>query len=125
MGRAEATPAPSRAARGAHAEALAARFLERRGLVVATRNFRTRHGEIDVIARDGDTLVFVEVRLRASGSFGGAAASITQAKRARLVAAADAYLATLARVPPCRFDALLLDALDEARIDWIRDILEA
>lgn len=124
MRRADPGPATSRATSGARAEALAARFLERRGLVVTARNFRTRHGEIDVIAREGDTLVFVEVRLRSSGAFGGAAASITPAKRARLVAAADTYLATLVRVPACRFDALLLDALDEARIEWIRDIVD-
>ena len=54
-----------------------------RGLTIVARNFRTRRGEIDLIARDGDTLVFVEVRLRRARDFGGAAASITAAKRAR------------------------------------------
>ena len=88
------------------------------------RNFRTRRGEIDVIVRDRDTLVFVEVRLRSRATYGGAAASITPAKRARLIKAAHAYLATLAREPPCRFDAILLDGLDPARIAWERNILE-
>jgi putative endonuclease len=64
----------------------------RQGLTIVGRNFRTRFGEIDLIARDGSTLVFVEVRLRTSSRFGGAAESITTAKRARLVAAAREYL---------------------------------
>ena len=62
--------------------------------MLVARNFRSRRGEIDVIARDGETLVFVEVRLRRNAAFGGAAASITPAKRVRLIAAAHAYLAT-------------------------------
>lgn len=113
----------ARADAGARAEALAADYLARQGLAVVARNFRTRFGEIDLIARDGDTLVFVEVRLRTTKSFGGAAASITATKRARLVAAARGYLAMLGREPPCRFDAILLDALAPARVRWERDIL--
>lgn len=114
----------ARGAAGAQAEALAADFLARRGLAIVERNWRRRCGELDLIARDGDTLVFVEVRLRTRGDFGGAAASITAAKRARMVAAAGHYLAGLGRTPPCRFDAVLLDALDPARIEWIPDIIE-
>ena len=79
---------------------------------IVERNFRCRRGEIDLIARDGETLVFVEVRLRTRRDFGGAAASITAAKRARIAAAALFYLGRLPRTPPCRFDAVLLDALD-------------
>jgi putative endonuclease len=116
---------PSRAAAGAAAEALAARYLEARGLAILARNWRRRCGEIDLIARDGDTLVFVEVRLRRRTDFGDAAASITAAKRARLVAAAGLYLARVPHTPHCRFDAILLDALDPARIDWIRDAFGA
>ena len=115
-------PPKPRAAAGAAAEALAARFLAQRGLTIVERNWRRRCGEIDLIARDGETLVFVEVRLRRGGDFGGAAASITAAKRARIVAAAGLYLARLPRTPPCRFDAILLDALDPARIEWLRDV---
>jgi putative endonuclease len=114
---------PARAAAGARAERLAAEFLMSRGLAIVTRNFRTRRGEIDLIARDGATLVFVEVRLRRSQFFGGAAASITRAKCARLTSAAQAYLATLGHEPPCRFDAVLLDSLESPRIEWERDIL--
>jgi putative endonuclease len=116
---------PPRAAAGAAAEALAARFLAQQGLVIVDRNWRRRCGELDLVAKDGDTLVFVEVRLRRGGDFGGAGASITAAKQARIAAAAGLYLARLPRTPPCRFDAVLLDALDPARIEWLRDVFAA
>lgn len=116
-------PNATRAARGARAEVLAAEYLGRQGLSVVARNFRTRHGEIDLVMRDRGTLVFVEVRLRAHAEFGGAGASITAAKRARLVAAAQAYLAGIGREVPCRFDAILMDSLDPALIQWERDVL--
>ena len=90
-------------------------FSSRRGLVIVERNFRCRRGEIDLIARDGDTLVFVEVRLRTRRDFGGAAASITRGQaRAADRGGAASTSARLARAPPCRFDAMLLDALDAA-----------
>jgi putative endonuclease len=106
------------------AEALAGRFLEAQGLTIVARNFRARRGEIDLVARDGDTLVFVEVRLRRSQSHGGAAESITAAKQARLFAAAQAYLLHERGDPPCRFDAILLDGLDAGRVDWRRNVIE-
>jgi putative endonuclease len=112
----------NRAQRGAAAEAMAAEFLRSRGLAVMVRNYRCRLGEIDLIARHGDTLVFVEVRLRSSAAFGGAAASIGAAKRRRMSRAARHYLSTLDDEPPCRFDAILLDALDPARIEWLEGI---
>ena len=108
--------------RGAAAEALAAEFLVARGLVILERNYRCRSGEIDLIARDRDTLVFVEVRLRSSAAFGGAAASITATKRRRIARAAKHYLGKLGHEPPCRFDAILLDALDSQRIEWLRNV---
>ena len=110
---------------GARAEALAAAFLAARGLEIVERNFRRRRGELDIVARDGDTLVFVEVRLRRNPRFGGAAESITAAKRRRMIAAAGLYLARLGDAPPCRFDAVLLDELDPARIRWLRDVASA
>lgn len=105
---------------GRDAETLAGAFLQRAGLAIVTRNYRCRFGEIDLIARDGDTLVFVEVRMRASDRFGGAAASITGAKRGRLLRAARHYIARLAPAPPCRFDALLVNGADRS-IEWIKD----
>ena len=107
-------------ARGTEAEALAAAFLENRGLTILARNYRCRLGEIDLIARDGVTTVFVEVRRRTSSSFGGAAASITAVKRLKLVKAARHYISRLRTVPRCRFDALLIQG-EPPRIEWIRD----
>ena len=109
-------------ARGAAAETLAASFLEKRGLAIVTRNYRCRVGEIDLIARDGATLVFVEVRLRKSNAFGGASASITASKQHRLKLAASHYLAGLGCESLCRFDAILLQTLDENHIEWLRNI---
>jgi putative endonuclease len=113
--------APSLA--GARAERLAADYLAAHGVTIIERNFRRRCGEIDLVARDGETLVFVEVRLRRRPDFGGAAASITATKRARLTAAAGLYLARLGGDPPCRFDAILLDALAPERIEWLKDVM--
>ena len=117
-------PAPPRALRGQAAERVAERFLAQHGVVTIARNWRTRRGEIDLIARDGDTLVFVEVRLRTRSDYGGAGASITAAKQQRLVAAASQYLATLhGSLPACRFDAMLLDALDPPRSEWLQNVI--
>jgi putative endonuclease len=108
---------------GARAEALAADFLRRQGLTIVGRNFRTRFGEIDLIARDGPTLVFVEVRLRSSTRFGGAVESITAAKRARLIQAAREYIARTGGEPTCRFDAILMQRIDASSIDWRRNVV--
>ena len=109
---------------GARAEDLCAELLRRAGLRVLARNWRCRHGEIDLVAEEGSTLVFAEVRYRSSGSHGGAAESVTVAKQARLVAAARLYLM---RRPDadCRFDVLLLDALEAERVQWIRNAFTA
>jgi putative endonuclease len=108
---------------GAQAERLAADYLAAQGVTIVERNFRRRCGELDLIARDGETLVFVEVRLRRRHDFGGAAASITAAKRRRMAAVAGLYLSRLRGTPPCRFDAVLLDALDPDRIEWLKDVM--
>ena len=126
---ASAGPTPARLAPGARkaagdaAEALAAAHLARHGLQVLARQFRCRGGELDLVCRHGGTLVFVEVRLRRSQAFGGAGASITATKQARIIHAARVFLAArpwLAGLD-CRFDCVLLDALDPARIEWLRD----
>ena len=107
---------------GQAAEAQAAVFLQEHGLRLVERNYRCRMGEIDLIMNDGDTLVFAEVRLRKSVSFGGAAASITPHKQSKLIRAAQHYLQSLKKQPPCRFDAVLLDGL---KIEWIKDAFSA
>jgi len=106
---------------GVRAEELCADLLQKAGLRVLARNWRCRHGEIDLVAEEGRTLVFAEVRLRqGAGRFGGAAESITAAKRSRLIAAARLYLSRRPEVD-CRFDVLLLDGLEAGRIEWIRN----
>jgi putative endonuclease len=84
---------------GAFGERLAAAHLEAKGYRIRTRNFRCREGEIDIVAQDGETLVFVEVRTRRGDALGGPAESVTAIKEARLVAAATAYVQTLAEPP--------------------------
>ena len=107
-------------ARGDAAENLAAAFLQRAGLILVERNYRCRFGEIDLIAREGATLVFVEVRMRSSERFGGAAASITAAKRMKLLRTARFYLAGVAHAPQCRFDALLISGKTNS-IEWLKN----
>ncbi len=109
--------------RGEQAEALAADFLRGKGLRIAARNYRSRYGEIDLIAREGATVVFVEVRSRASDAYGGAAASITAAKREKLLKTARHYLAGITPLPQCRFDAVLISG-EPPRIEWIRNAIE-
>lgn len=107
--------------KGGEAEQYAAEFLQRQCLVLLERNYRCRFGEIDLIMRDGITLVFVEVRMRTSQAFGGAAASITLSKQKKLLCTARHYLAKLKYVPPCRFDAVLLSSNDGLEMEWIKN----
>ena len=106
--------------RGDAAEDAALDYLCAAGLVPVARNYRTPGrggGEIDLIMRDRDgTLVFVEVRQRASGSHGGAGASITGLKQHRIIFAARHYISRLRVVRPCRFDVVLV----EERIEGLR-----
>lgn len=105
---------------GELAENLAADYLQLHGLRLIERNYRCRMGEIDLILADGPVLVFAEVRLRRRADFGGAAASVTAAKRQRILRAARHYLSGRAETP-CRFDVVALDALAAENIEWIRD----
>ena len=118
--RAGAERADGRRAAGQRAEELAADYLQGHGLQPVERNYTCRLGEIDLILADGASLVFVEVRLRRNQAFGGAAASITATKRQRILRAARHYLSGKPE-RPCRFDVILLDALDLERIEWIKD----
>jgi putative endonuclease len=108
---------------GRAAEAAAASFLELLGYRLLMTNFRARGGELDIVAQDGDALAIVEVRYRAGDRYGGAAASITFAKRNRIIRAARALLATnppLARLP-ARFDVVeVTGTADDLRCELIR-----
>lgn len=111
---------------GRRAEDLAARYLTGRGLEEVERNVSCRAGEIDLVMRDGDTLVFVEVRYRRSDRFGSAAETIGAAKRRRLVLAAQHYLQTRRSTAPARFDVVAIGPGDPAaRIEWIADAFGA
>ena len=110
---------------GALAEQLAAQYLQQHGLKLLQANYRCRFGEIDLILQDGDTHVFAEVRLRSGSAFGGAAASIDARKQAKLVRTAQHYLSGFQRIPPCRFDAILLQSTDINQIEWIKNAFTA
>jgi putative endonuclease len=112
-----------RQARGRAAEDAALRHLESRGLALLDRNYRCRLGEIDLVMRDGDSLVFVEVRARADAGHGGAAASVGAHKQRRLALAARHYLMTRPRLAalPARFDVVAISGpAGENEPDWIR-----
>ena len=112
---------------GDAAEAAACARLEAAGCRILARNVRFREGELDIVAEDHGTLVFVEVRMRRADGFGGADGSVDAPKRRRLVLAAQHFL--LERYgarpgpPPCRFDVITADG-DGIR-DWIRDAFAA
>ncbi|MDX1803715.1 MAG: YraN family protein [Alcanivorax sp.] len=110
---------------GERAEHRASQWLAGQGLVLETRNFRCRQGEIDLIMLDGDTLVFVEVRWRRHHHFGGALASVDGHKQQRLIQAARHYLAKHPRHHhrPCRFDVLGQEPDDNGtiRYQWIQN----
>lgn len=110
-----------RQAQGRDWEQAARAYLRRHKLAPVEENFRCKGGELDLIMRDGPTLVFVEVRQRADLEHGGAAASITPAKIRRLVHAAQVYLLRFPVTPPCRFDVV---AIDGERIEWLKNVIE-
>ena len=109
-------PPEARRAQGDAAEERACRHLDRSGFTIMERNFRTRGGEIDVVARKGDVLVFVEVRSLEVPGFGTPEESVTPAKRRRIVGAARQYLS---KVPPsswseARFDVIAIEGSGDA-----------
>ena len=110
--------------RGAETEARALAYLQQQGLVLIERNFSCAWGEIDLIMREAQSLIFVEVRQRSSKRFGGAAASVGRIKQDRLWRTAELYLQRYgqgsASLPLCRFD---LFAVDGEQVEWIKDII--
>ena len=111
--------------RGADYEVFARRYLEQAGLIFVEANVACRQGEIDLIMRDQQTWVFVEVRYRLNALFGGAAASVTHQKQRRLLHAASFWLARKNAsfdTSSCRFDVL---AITGSQIEWLRDAFNA
>ena len=112
---------------GLEAEKIAATFLVNHGLKLLVQNYHCRFGEIDLVMTDAKTLVFVEVKLRSSNQFGGAAASITQQKQKKLILTAQHYLQQHVKNQSqiaCRFDAILMSKTDLSSIEWIRNAFE-
>ncbi len=115
-------------AKGDAAERRAATYLGEQGLKILARNFHCRHGEIDIIAREGNCLVFVEVRYRSDSRFGGARRSVDFRKQGKIVRAASIYLSRRPALADCpvRFDVVSIDSLHESetgqgRLQWTVD----
>ena len=108
-------PPEARRARGDAAEERACRHLEAAGFTIAGKNYRTRGGEIDIVARKGDLLVFVEVRSRENASFGTPEESVDLAKRRRIIRAARDYLSNVPAVSwgEARFDVIAIEGCGE------------
>lgn len=107
---------------GPEAELAARRFLEAQDFRLVAANYRSRHGEVDLVVRKGALLVFVEVRLRSSGNFGGAAASVTSRKQQKIIATAGAFLHHHPEFTHCncRFDVIALHGRSQDwQIEWI------
>lgn len=110
--------------RGLAAEAVAAQFLQQQGLTLLTRNYSCRFGEIDLIMREGRTLIFVEVRLRSNLQFTSAADSIHHHKQQKLVRTAQYYLQQHDLNLPCRFDVVLFSDSAQRTPEWIRNAID-
>lgn len=107
---------------GEAAEDRALQFLQQKGLTLVERNFRCKGGEIDLVMQEKNALVFVEVRKRADKRYGGAAASVTARKQARLIIAAQIFLQRYRMPPPCRFDVM---AMDGEAMNWLKNAINA
>jgi putative endonuclease len=118
-----------RQALGQVGESVARRYLRRQGFKILASNVRSRLGELDIVARDGSTLVFVEVRTKATGEFGRPEASVTLRKQQQVVRAAQRYLATTVRRPvACRFDVVAVTVPEGGgppALEHIRDAFPA
>jgi len=109
---------------GREGEKLARKFLSNKGLKIIGHNYRTRWGELDIVARAGNTLVFVEVKTRSGERFGGPLAAVTQQKQQRIRRMAKTYLAEKGLQDiPARFDVIgiVMRGEDVPRIQWIEN----
>ena len=105
---------------GNEAEQQACKHLQSQGLILLDKNFSTKAGEVDLIMRDGETLVFIEVRYRKNTDFGGAAASITPKKQQRIIKASLAYQQKHCPQSSMRFDVVAIEG-DNRRLNWIQN----
>ena len=105
---------------GNEAEQQACKHLQSQGLILLDKNFSTKAGEVDLIMRDGEALVFIEVRYRKNTDFGGAAASITPKKQQRIIKASLAYQQKHCPQSSMRFDVVAIEG-DNRRLNWIQN----
>lgn len=108
---------------GSITENLAAQYLESQGLVLLRRNYKTKIGEIDLVMRDGDTIVFVEVKYRHHEFYGNVREMVTNAKKKKIIQAAKCYLLekNIYDRYKCRFDFFGINRLNKEDFIWIRD----
>ena len=119
-------PGGGRRSLGAWAEAVAARHLEEKGYTILHTNYRCREGEVDIIARKGDLVAFVEVRCRRSADFGTPEESVTPAKKERLTTAALRYMATHPHLPPWwRVDLVAVEVGPRGELSRLEHIEDA
>ena len=112
---------------GQKGEAAAEQYLRRKGYRIVARNLRSQLGELDLVAEDGRVLVFVEVKARRTGAFGGAIYAVHQRKQEKLIQLAALYLARHhIKDRLCRFDVVLLQAVGDgpAQIEHIQNAFE-
>lgn len=119
---------PASRERGQNFEAMAERYLRKRGLQLILRNYSCRGGELDLIMQDGQTLAFIEVRFRSSQRFGGAMESVDRKKQTRIILAANHFLMTHSQFADwaCRFDVVGIHGEGKAQVmDWITGAFSA
>jgi putative endonuclease len=109
---------------GQQAEQQALDFLQSHGLKLQERNFRCKTGEIDLVMRDAETLVFVEVRFRQSNDFGRALETVTHKKQRKLIATANRYLQMKHIDRACRFDIIALNGAGATPVEWIKNAIQ-
>jgi len=114
---------PSHLLQGEKSEQLACRYLLKQGLQLIEKNFRSKYGEIDLIMKDNETLVIIEVRFRKSNKYGGALESISRKKQSRIIATTQYYLSTHKVNSSIRFDAITMSSNTD--INWIKNAFTA
>jgi putative endonuclease len=109
---------------GQEAEQQALDFLQSKGLRLEARNFRCKTGEIDLVMRDAETLVFVEVRFRQSNDYGRALETVTASKQRKLLNTANRYLQMKKIDSACRFDVIALNGSGSTPVEWIKNAIQ-
>jgi putative endonuclease len=118
----DSKPKAAHLQRGENSEHLACKHLQANGLKLLQQNYRLRTGEIDLIMRDGNIIVFIEVRYRKSQRYGGALLSIDARKQARIIRTAQHYLQYRAPEAQARFDVIAIEG--DNGIQWIKNAFD-